>query len=384
MANLRPLATVIAVVVTAIVACTGEEPWPNASAEDQADGVYLVALAADNGARIMRVGADGRVADTGIICERSSDVVVSPDGSALLYGLDSALRRRDLSTGQDVVIAQFPAGEAREGRIDDKGEMKVYGWRCAYRFRDVCFGPRGEIAFLAESDELALPDKKPADFSNEEKAAFKPRTAFAADPGLYLLAPGDERPAFLGPTRAFYGFQGDTDLLIENRFTLARYDRGNGSVTRLLYKGAHEMGFLPAVALGKDKIVAVGAKAKKGSTIKIIENVYVISKGRGGTKPVHDFEAKMPPTRAALSPDGRYLAVELSPRSLGESVIHVVDLNKRRSKLLVTGGRLVAFGRGARAVFYIAGAGYGGDLFMAGLDGQSRRLTTTGNYIPPP
>jgi hypothetical protein len=384
MIGMRPGRCAAVFALLALLACEGKDIWPAASAEDRAGGVYVVALAAENGARVLRVNADGRAEDLKITCERSSAVALTPGGDALLYGLNSALHRRDLRTAQDRVVARFPFGEAREGRIDDKGEMKVYGWRCGYRFRDICFGPKGEIAFLLESDELALPDKKPADFTNEEKAAFKPRTAFAADAGLYLLTPSDDRPAFLGPARALYGFQGDTSLVIENKFTIARYDRRNGSVTRLLFKGAHEMGFLPAAAVTADKVVAVGAKAKKGSTIRIVEGVYVLAKGRGAGKPVQTFEAKMPATRAMLSADGRYLAVELAPRGLGEPAIHVVDLESRRSKLLVTGGRLLDFAPGSRAIFYVAGAGYGGDIYFAGLDGGSRRLTTTGDYLPPP
>ena len=85
-----------------------------------------------------------------------------------------------------------------------------------------------------------------------------------------------------------------------------------------------------------------------------------------------------------MSADGRYLAVEFTPQVFGEPAVYVVDLEEKGYKVLSTAGRLAALGRGGRAVFYGTGRGRGGDVVLAGLDGEERRLTTNAQILPPP
>ena len=87
---------------------------------------------------------------------------------------------------------------------------------------------------------------------------------------------------------------------------------------------------------------------------------------------------------AALSPDGRYLAVQCTPQVFGEPAICLVDLETRDYKVLVEGGRLFRFTAGSGALFYLAGRGRAGDLFLVGLDGEARPLTSDGTVLPAP
>lgn len=355
-----------------------EVEWPAAGPEDLADAAYVARLTED-GAEVVKVSAGGAVTETGLACDADSGVTLSPDGRRLYYGLDSALHAYDIKSGEDRVVASFPAGVARETGTDDEGRAKTFAWRCGARFRDLTFGPGGRVAFVAEPTECPLPPG-----GAEAGPEAEPRAAFAFDAGAYLLEPGSEAPRYLGPTRAVYGFVGEGELILENKLTVARYDLARGTVQPLLAPDMHELGWLPDAAVWGEKVVVVGAKADEKSQKVVWNRVFVVAAGRGGDEPVLEIKVKDPATRAALSPDGRYFAVQCTPQVFGEPAVYVVDLEAKQFKVLVDGARLVGFARGSRAVFDVAGPGRAGDLHFAGLDGATKRLTSSGDIIPPP
>jgi len=173
--------------------------------------------------------------------------------------------------------------------------------------------------------------------------------------------------------------------LLEHRLALARYNRRTGEVTPLLPAGAYEPGWLPPTVVADGRLVVVAARAKKGSSVTVRNQVFVLAGGKGKAKPAYVFEAAMPASAIALAPDGRYLAVQVTPRRLGEPAIYVVDLADRRSRMLAPGGRLLGFGAGSGAIGYVAGAGLAGDAYLLGLDrARARRLTTTTSVLSPP
>ncbi len=355
-----------------------EVVWPAAGPEDLSDAVYVARLT-EGGAAVVKVSAGGAAAETGVSCDAESEVALSPDGRDFYYGLDSALHAHDIASGADRVVATFPAGIAQETGTDDDGRAKTFAWRCGARFRDLTFGPGGRVAFVAEPTECPVPEKGAG-----AAAEAKPRTAFAFDAGAYLLEPGSDAPRYLGPTRDVYGFVGEGELILENKLTVARYDLARGTVQPLLAPGTHELGWLPDAAVRGEKVVVVGAKADEKSQKVVWNRVFVVAGGRGGDEPVLEIQGQDPATRAALSPDGRYLAVQSTPQVFGEATVYVVDLEGKQFKVLVDGARLVAFARGSRAVFYVAGPGRAGDLYFVGLDGAAKSLTSSGDIIPPP
>jgi len=371
----------VVVVLLAVSCRPGEVAWPAAGDEDLAGAVYVTRLA-EGGAEIIGVSAEGGVDELGLRGDGQSDVGPSPDGRRLYYGRDGALHEYELATASDRVVASFPAGVACEVGTDDKGRAKEYAWRCGVRFRDVSFSPEGRVAFVVEPTECPVSTE---DAAARAKGELKPRADFAVDAGAYLLEPGSDAPRYLGPTRAVYGFVGDEALIIENKLTVARYELEGGTVRPLLGADAHELGWLPsAAARGDDDVVIVAAKADEKSHEVVLNRVFVVRGGGGGDEPVVELEGKDPATRAEVSADGRYVAVQCTPQVFGEATIYAVDLERKRFKILVNGANLVGFARGSRAVFYVAGAGRAGDLFLAGLDGAARRLTSGGDIILPP
>jgi hypothetical protein len=378
--RLAPVFSVAAALLVA--ACRpGEVEWPAAAEEDLADTVY-VARAAGTGAEVVVASASEGVKKLGLACDPQSEVAVSPDGGRLYYGRDNSLYEYELATGDDRVVAAFGGGVACEAGPDETGVTRVSAWRCGARFRDLAFGPDGRLAFLVEPTETALPET--AAESAEAAARPRPRTDFRMDAGAYLLDPGSDAPRYLEPTRAVYGFLGREALILESRLTVARYEFRSRTATPLLGPEAHELGWLPPAAVSGDKVVVVAPKADEKSREYVLNEVYVIEGGRGGSRPSLSIRAKEPATRVALSPDGRYLAVECTSRVLGEAVIYAVDLERKRHKLLLRGGRLLRFARGSRAVFYLVGPGRTGALFLAGLDGAARRLTSSEKVLPEP
>lgn len=369
---------VVAVLLT--VSCRpGEVEWPAAGDEDLA-GVVYVMRSLEGGAEIIGVSAAGGVDELGLRCDGQSDVAVSPDGRRLYYGRDSALREYELASASERVVASFEAGVACEAGADDEGRGATFAWRCGVRVRDVSFSPEGLVAFVVEPTECPVP---PEEVSAGDKGEAKPRTGFAVDAGAYLLKPGGEEPRYLGPTRAVYGFMGGA-LLLENKLTVVRYDLEGGTVEPVLGADAHELGWLPWAAARGDDVVVVAAKADEKSDEVVLNRVFVVRDGRGGDEPVVALECKDPATRAALSPDGRYVAVQCTPRVFGEPTIYAVDLERERFKVLARGANLVGFARGSGAVYYVAAAGRTGDLFLAGLNGAARRLTSSGDVLLPP
>jgi hypothetical protein len=363
-----------------IISCRqGEVEWPAAGADDLNDVVYVARLA-EGGAEIITVSAAGGAKELGLCCDGQSDVAVSPDGRRLYYGRDSALHEHELATRSDRVVASFPAGVARETGTDEKGRAKTFAWRCGARFRDFNFSPEGRVAFVVEPTECPVPTEDAAAGALEAK----PRTDFAVDAGAYLLEPGRDAARYLGPTRAVYGFVGDDALILENKFTVAPYELEGGAVQPLLGADAHELGWLPSAAVRGDDVVIVAAKADEKSQEVVRNGVFVVAGGRGADEPTFELEGKDPATRAALSADGRYLAVQCTPQVFGKPTIYAVDLERERFKVLARGANLVGFARGSRAVFYVAAAGRTGDLFLAGLDGAARRLTSSGDIVLPP
>jgi hypothetical protein len=372
--------SVFVVAVLLAVSCRqGEVEWPAAGEGDLNDVVYVVRLA-EGGAEVVAVSAAGGVKELGLRGDDQSDVAVSPDGRRLYYGRDSALREYEFSGGGDRVVASFPAGVARETGADEKGRAKTFAWRCSARFRDFNFSPEGRVAFVVEPTECPVPTEDAA----AEALEAKPRTDFAFDAGAYLLEPGRAAARYLGPTRAVYGFVGDDALILENKLTVARYELEVGTVRPLLGADAHELGWLPSAAVCGDDVVIVAAKADKKSQEVIRNGVFVVAGGRGADEPLLELEGKDPATRAALSADGRYLAVQCTPQVFGKPTIYAVDLERERFKVLAGGADLVGFARGSRAVFYVAAAGRTGDLFLTGLDGAARRLTSSGDIVLPP
>lgn len=357
--------------------CAREVVWPPASDEDLNDKVYLAALTGD-GAEVVAVGTGG-VEKLGVPCDDDGEVALSPDGRRLYYGYDDALRERELATGAERVVASFPGGVAREAGTDEDGKAKVFAWRCGCRFRDLAFAPDGRVAFIVEPTECPLADEEAAEAGGE----LTPRTAFALNAGAYVAEPGRE-PHYLGASRAIYGFLGDDALLLENKLTVARYEFRGGAATPLLPPEAHELGWLPPAAMAGERIVVVAPRAVEKSEREVLNRVFVVDGGRGRDEPLLEIRARAPATRAALSADGRYLAVEFTPQVFGEPAVYVVDLEKKGFKVLATAGRLAALGRGGRAVFYVVGRGRGGDVVLAGLDGEERRLTTDAQILPPP
>jgi hypothetical protein len=366
------------VVVLFAVSCRrAEVVWPAASPEDLADAVYVARLG-EGAAEVVKVFAGGGVAELNLACDAESDVALSPDGRLLYYGLDSALHAHDIESGADRVVASFPTGVAWEaGTGEERGKM--FAWRCVARFRDLTFGPEGRVAFVVEPTECPL-----AVGITAAPSELKPRGYFAFDAGAYLLEPGSNAPRYLRPARAVYGFVGEGALILEDKLTVARYDLGRGTVHPLLAPEAHELGWLPDAAVSGDTVVVVGAKADKRSQKVVWNRVFLVAEGRGGDEPVLTMKDEDPVTCAALSRDGRYLAVQCTPQVFGEPTIYVVDLEHKQFKVLVNGARLVAFARGSRAVFYVAGPGRAGDLYFVGLDGATRRLTSSSDVIPPP
>jgi hypothetical protein len=237
------------------------------------------------------------------------------------------------------------------------------------------------VAFVVEPTECPVPTEEAAAGG---KGELKPRTDFAFDAGAYLLEPGRDAARYLGPTRAVYGFVGDDALILENKLTVARYELEGGTVQPLLGADAHELGWLPSAAVRGDDVVIVAAKADKKSQEIVRNGVFVIAGGRGADEPLLELEGKYPATRAALSADGLYFAVQCTPQVFGKPTIYAVDLERERFKVLAEGANLVGFARGSRAVFYVAGPGRTGDLFLVGLDGAARRLTSSGDIVLPP
>jgi hypothetical protein len=306
-------------------------------------------------------------------------VALSPDGRRLYYGRDGALYEYELAAAAERVVASFPCGVAREPGVNEEGKAKTFAWRCGCRFRDLAFAPDGRVAFIVEPTECALADEEAA----AAGAELRPRTAFAFDAGAYVVAPGGE-PRRLGASRAVYGFLGDEALLLEHRLRAARYELDSGSVTPLLPAEAHELGWLPPAAVVGDKVVVVAPRAVEKSERDVLNRIFVVEGGRGRDEPLLEIRARAPATRAVLSGDGRYLAVEFTPQLFGEPTVYVIDLESRRYKVLATAGRLAGFGRGGRAVFYVAGRGRGGDVVLAGLGGETHRLTSDARILPPP
>jgi hypothetical protein len=376
---LRVSATAVAALF--IISCRqGDVEWPAAGPDDLNDVVYVTRLA-EGGAEIIGVSAAGGVDELGLRCDGQSDVAVSPDGRRLYFGRDSALHEYEPATAVDRVVASFKAGVAREAGTDDEGRAVTFAWRCGVRFRDVHFSPRGGVAFVVEPTECPVAREYAAAVG---KGELEPRTDFAVDAGAYLLEPGSDAPRYLGPTRAVYGFAGDGALLLENKLTVARYDLDEGTVRPVLGAGAHELGWLPSAAARGDDVVVVATKADEKSHEVVFNRIFVIRDGRGGDEPVVELEGKTPATRAAFSPDGRYVAVQCTPQVFGEPTVYAVDLERKRCKILVNGANLVGFTRGSRGVFYVVASGRKGDLFLAGLDGAARRLTSSGDVLLPP
>lgn len=357
--------------------CAREVVWPPASNDDLNDKVYLAALTGD-GAEVVAVGTGG-VEKLGVSCDDDGEVALSPDGRRLYYGRDDALYERDLAAGAERVVASFPGGVAREAGTDEDGKAKIFAWRCGRRFRDLAFAPDGRVAFIVEPAECPLADEEAAEAGGE----LTPRTAFALNAGAYVAAP-DREPRYLGVSRAIYGFLGDAALLLENKLTVARYEFDGGAATPLLPSEAHELGWLPPAALAGERVVVVAPRAVEKSEREVLNRVFVVEGGRGRDDPLLEIRARAPATRAALSADGRYLAIEFTPQVFGEPAVYVVDLENKGYKVLATAGRLAALGRGGRAVFYVTGRGRGGDVVLAGFDGEERRLTTNAQILPPP
>jgi hypothetical protein len=367
-----------AVAMLALSCRSAEVAWPAANDEDLA-GVVYVTRPLEEGAGIIAVSAAGGVRDLGLRCDGQSDVTASPDGERLYYGLDSALHEYAPATKADRVVVSFDAGIAREPGHDDEGNPVIFAWHCGARFRDVRFSPQGEVAFVVEPTECPVS----GDAAAGGEDGLTPRTNFAIDAGAYLLEPGGGEPRYLGPTRAVYGFAGGS-LLLENKLTVARYDLAQGTVQPLLAADTHELGWLPWAAAHDDEVVVVANKAAEKSGEVVVSRIFVVRGGRGADEPVLEIEERSPATCGALSPDGRYLAVQCTPLVFGEPTLYVVDLEREQSKVLARGANLVGFARGSGAVYYVVATGRVGDLFLAGLDGAARRLSSSGDVLLPP
>lgn len=365
------------------LACAPAAEWPPLSAADVEGEYYFLKSGAD-GASVVAVSAAAGARTLGLAADPGSALIVAPDGRCLYYGRASALRRYEIRTGREEVVASFPAGVAREVRGETGAGAQVSSWDCGVHFPEVAVSPAGEVAFRVLPFAKPLPDRPLADFAADERAAWARRDAFQTQAGIYVARPG-ENATYVMPSRRLYGFAPDGSLLTEDKLTVVKVDPKTGAATRIVAPDAHEAGWLPAAVVSpQGETIVVGAKARERSFVDIMNRIYVIKGHKGRERPFVEIKDRKPATRAALSADGRYLAVEATPQVYGPGTIYVVDLKTRRWRPVVEGGRLVGFGAGSRAVVYLAGAGVSGDIYLAGLDGTTRRLTAGGDILPPP
>lgn len=371
----------VLIALAALNACDRAVEWPAAAAADVAGACYAVRVVGGEG-RVVRVTTAG-AEELGVGCDAGGAVALAADGKTLYYGRDGVLYAYELKTAVESVVAAFPAGEAREMPPADDGPERVLQWRCGYRFRDIVFYPAGAVAFRVEENVTPLPAAKAEDFTAAEKREFKPRSAFAAETGVYFWD-RTTPPRYLGPSYRVFGFADDATLLIEYKMTLGRLNVATNAVDVALPAGAHELGFLPVAAVAGGKAYAVAAKADKDTDDVVVNSVYAVGAGATRAKAAVAVPSRYAVSRAVLSGDGKYLAFEAAPRTLGEPVIYAVDLERAVARELVVGGRLVAFAPGGRAVYCVRGSGPAGDLYLVGLDGGERRLTASGDILPLP
>jgi len=144
------------VVALAATACR-EASWPSVTAADVGTVFYVAVLRPDGTRHVARVTGAGRLDDLGVACDDASAVALAPDGVRLLYGYAAALHEYNLKTGRDRVLASFPRGLAREVAANERGEKRVFSWDVSYCFRDIRFGPAGEVGFLLRYRRLRGP-----------------------------------------------------------------------------------------------------------------------------------------------------------------------------------------------------------------------------------
>lgn len=364
-----------------MAACGREVVWPAASSQDLDGGCYLVRRAAA-AARVVRVSG-GEAAAPGWNCDPDGAVALSADGRRLYYGNEGTLYLHDCVSGKRAELASFAAGEACEFDAASGSADKISRWRCRCRYAEICEGPDGTVAFRLENVVTPLPDAKTDDYTPSQRRSFRTRASFGVEEGLYVVKAG--APArFLGPTRRLFGFVDAQRLLVEHAMTAGVLDLDTLAVKKALPPDAHELGFLPAAAAAGGRVVIAAAKADEKSD-DVLNRIYLWGEqARREDKPAVVVRAPYPVSRVALSGDGRYAAVEVRPLKFGGTSIYAVDLERRVSKRLVAGGRLIGFAAGGRAVYYLGGDNLTGDVFLVGLDGRGRRLTATGDYAIAP
>jgi len=369
--------------ISAFLSCSPTVEFPSLEENDRTAEVYYLRECGGDIA-IWRSAGD-ESADTGLIAEAGSEIAPLPDG-ALLYARGNALYR-GVPGGSEETVAVFPGGICREIAEDrDTATEYVACWKVVNRFHDLTLSPDGgALAFVLEQVVRPLEDEKLEDFGDEDIELFVSRGEMTAECGVYVVPLTGGDPTYLGPGKQVFAFP-ETDMVImEHQMVPVRVSVGDGDALPIITSDKYQYGWTPQVDYAGDKgVISTQKSDEKKNLVK--NYVYELDgyavKGKQRIKYVDGVNRI---TGLALAPGGDFVVLTIQTDRLGSNVLTAGSLRGGMLRDIVANARFLGFTPSGNGFFYyLEGEQTGrGDIYLAGLDGETVRITDCGDVMPP-
>lgn len=381
------IVTAVAYIAGCGAGCGGGTSFPAWDSSDEGAVVHYIRAAGD-GAETAAIAVDGTpVKGTGWSCEPRAGL--QPVGDRVFFAYNGALYVS--SPGEEpTTLADFGSGIAREIQSDDaSGEEVVASWRVDNLITGLCADESGRlIGFRLGQILTPLEKEHLSRYTETEIAGFSSRDGFYVDEGAYVLDLKSDNVGYLLPTADVFCFSDKSHLALEYALTLCIADVNDPSeVVVTVPDDYFELGWAPAAASGGGTTVVLCNEAKPESDTIVSNKLFVLEEGRLPESPAVTIESRERADGIIVSPNGRYAAVDVVTGALGGASLYVVDLETGAYELLAENGSAYIFLPSSNGLVYFAESGTPGrgDLWAVGLDGSGlRRLTVTGDVLPPP
>lgn len=377
----------ITTAIAVIISCGKGELFPAWDPTDESAVVYYT-RAVGEGAEVAAISVGGEPAGkTGWPCDPQAGVL--PIGNDVLFSYSGALYS-SRPGGTPKVLVDFGTGTAKELEFDDASGIEVVmSWQVDNSITDVRVNESGRLVAF-RLDQLLLPLKKERSsvYSNAEINGFLDRDSFYVDEGAYVLDLESGDVTYLLPTADVFCFVNESYLAVEYGLTVCKvFLEDPGEVDVIVPDGYFELGWTPVAASGGGTDVVLCNRAKPGSDTIVINGVYVLEDGHFPESPAVSIESSERATRVLVSPDGKYVAMDVLTDSLGGLSVYVADIEEQNYRLLTEKGSAYTFLPSSKGLVYFAEGGVPGrgDLWAVGLDGSGlRRVTDIGDVLTAP